>query len=169
MLIERDRHYKRKIVGGNILGNLWNVAKNAFSTFSKFSSKNLPTVRNALTPIVRSIGTKALEGASEGARAIAKSGVEQIHAQLTKPKAIPTQVKETIAEISTTPQVKQVLLQKAKEILNNNSQDNLTDNSREMLSNIIAGSGTRRPSNVSTKSRSILSNILRGSGLKRII
>ncbi len=170
MLFEKRKYYKRKVVGGNLLGNLWNATKNAFSTFSKFSAKNLPIVKHALTPVMKSIGTKALEGAAEGAKTLAKTGIEQLTQQIAKPKVVPQEVKQVIAEISTSPQVKQVLTKKAKDIIENNASEQLNDNSRELLSNIIAGSGNRsKPSKLKPSSMAMLSNIIRGSGLKRIV
>ena len=47
MLIDRNRYHRKKVIGGNLLGNLWKVAGNALATFSKYSSKNLPAMPNS--------------------------------------------------------------------------------------------------------------------------
>ena len=162
MLIDRNRYHRKKVIGGNLLGNLWKVAGNALATFSKYSSKNLPAIKNTLTPIVKNLGSKAIEGATDGVKSIAKSQVENIYQNITKPKnTIPEQVKDTIEDISSTPAVKKVLTQKAKEIIN--------EDSRTTLSNIINGEGLQKRKNINKHSKMILKNIIHGSGIKRLI
>ena len=98
--------------------------------------------------------------------------------EIEKPK-FTKDIKETIAEILPSPEIKQILTAKAKDIINAFAKpvaaslsSNLTDQSKDTLKTIIKGNGLRKMrhqrTGINKKSRNILSQVLTGTGFKRI-
>jgi len=114
----RDRYIKKKIVGGNIGGNLFDVIKNIFSATSKIVAAKLPGIAHSF------------------ALGAAKTAGEKLATNLIAPKAITREVKEVLTDITPNPEVKRVLVEKAKQLI---SEDN-----RALLSNLMAGTGCKK-------------------------
>lgn len=111
MLLTRERYQKRKVIGGNLLGNVYDKAKGVLSSASKIVTLPYRAAKTILKPVAN----KALPYVKQKSADVAT-------------KHILNRVRQGVRDISTNPKVKKVL----------------TDRSRAILSNIIAGSGMKR-------------------------
>ena len=111
MLLTRERYQKRKVIGGNLIGNVYDKAKGVLSSASKIVTLPYRATKAILKPAVN----KALPYVKQGVKDVAT-------------KEIYNRVRQGVSDISKNPKVKKVL----------------TDRSRAILSNIIAGSGLKR-------------------------
>ena len=91
MLLSRERMQKRKIKGGNLIGNVWDTAKGTLSPSSKIVSRTLPILRTLLP----------------------EKPVQQ------ETKELLQRIKEEVRDISSNPTVRKVLNDKSKAILSN--------------------------------------------------
>lgn len=138
MFVKRKLYSRRRIVGGSLLGNLFSKAKNTALTASKYALSKLPNAK----ALAKLAGAKALEIAKkevnpEKVKDIALDYFKGNKASAKqKTKALATDAKKRIAELATSPQVKKALEERATKLI--------TDNSRALLSNLLAGSGMKR-------------------------
>ena len=154
MAYRRNYIYRKKIIGGSIVGNIWDAAKNVISKGARMAldkGKELFNIgsRKAIDAgkelikqqagIVKDYAkTKVSDFAKRGVQSIidkAKGQAKQISTKLTP------EMRDNIKAIATNPQVRKVLTDKTRQVLPkapNNEQ------SRAILSNIIAGTGVKR-------------------------
>ena len=171
MLYKRNQLYKRKIISGSIFGNLFSSAKRLATTATKTALKNASQqASNALkTSNVKTLlANKVKEAAKQQfgvsnlaeakklaldtAKAAAAQKVNQLGEDLAQTALsrvsklrLPPAVKDTINPLGTKPKVKRALTRKSKETLSNLlGAKSLTDSSRAIMSNILAGSGVKR-------------------------
>ena len=103
MLITRERYHKRKIIGGNLLGNVYDRLKGTLSTGSKIITKPILSVKNK---ILKPVVTKAIPYVTQKA---IDSGTKEIL----------NRVKTGIKDVSTNPKVRKVLNDRSRAILSN--------------------------------------------------
>lgn len=168
MLIQKRNLYKRKVIGGSIFGNLFNSTKNLLTTGSKLAMKNasqqasnLLKSTNVRNLVKQQLSGKALLDAAKSqlgvsnfddlknlALAQATQKANQIGEDLAKKvltKRVPLAIKETINQLASNPQAKKALTKKSKQLIKSLvNQASMSDNSRAMMSNIIAGSGIQK-------------------------
>lgn len=148
MFLKRNQLGKRKIVGGNLIGNLFNKAKGVLYNTGKLmipKAKSLAkmTAQKALTAAKNQISPeKVLELAKDLAKGNtaelkkkAKREVNQLAKTLAADEQLNPHLRDTISKLSQNKDVRKVLMDKGKELLQ--------DNSRAMLSNLISGSGMK--------------------------
>ena len=132
MLTERNRLYKRKIIGGSLLGNLFDAAKGVVTSGTKAA---LGKVGSVAKNILSTGATKALSTVKDLASTAIDKGkqfaIDKTHdlasklgqkvvsaaQNVVKKAPVPTAVKEKITELAKSPAVKKVLTEKAKEIV----------------------------------------------------
>ena len=154
MKYKRDFLYHKKIIGGSIIGNVWDAAKNIISRGTKMAidkGKELFRIGaskalEAGKDISKDLASKATDFAKDkvsdftrrGAETLigkARGGVKQVSNKLSP------QARETIQKLTTDPQIRKVFTDKAKQAL---ARAPINDNSRAIISNLIAGSGVKR-------------------------
>ena len=146
--------YRKKVIGGSILGNLYDSAKNAIYSGAKMALKKGKELFNIGTRKAIDAGKELLKkGVEEGKDYVTKKvsdladrGVQNIiekakgRASEVSKKLTP-EMRESIKAIATNPNVKKILTNKTKEVL---AKIPINDKSRAILDNIIAGSGVKR-------------------------
>ena len=120
MLLTRERYYKRKVVGGNLLGNVFDKSKGLLSSASKIAAVPYRAVK---TMLKNQLKQKALPYVQQKA----KDYVQQKAKDMVT-KNILNRARQGVKDISNN--------QKVKKVLN--------DRSRAILSNIIAGNGLKQ-------------------------
>lgn len=149
MLIKRNHLTRKKIVGGNMLGNLFNKAKGVLYNTGKLllpKAKSLAkmTAQKALKAAKDQVtAEKVFDLAQDFAKKDTKSvkrklkgEAKQVARALATDKELNPHVRDTISKLSQNKDVKRVLMDKGKELLQ--------DQSRAMLSNLISGSGLKK-------------------------
>ena len=149
MFLKRNNLTRRKIVGGNLLGNLLNKAKGILYNTTKLM---LPKAKS----IAKMTAQKALTAAKEQAspenlydlardvmkkdRAAVKKKLKahskRVANTLVKDEALDPHIRDSINRLSQNEGVRNLLVNKGKELLQ--------DNSRALLSNLISGTGLKR-------------------------
>jgi hypothetical protein len=114
----RSQYYNKKIIGGAIGGGI-------FDSVTKLVLTKLPSLLN-----IASQGAAHAAGSRLASKMIGDSQIKVVKHDITP------EMKEVINSIANTPEIKNVLTDKTKQILN--------EDSRAILSNIISGSGKRR-------------------------
>jgi len=120
----RDRYTKRKIVGGRIGGNLFDTISRLFGSASKLVVSKIP----------QAVESFAVGAANTAGKRLAKHLIGA-HAEHPPPKVVTKEIKSLIADIAPNPAVEKVLVDKAKQLL--------SDDSRAVLSNLVSGAGVR--------------------------
>lgn len=148
-----DRNlYRKKVIGGTILGDIWNNAKNILSTgakkvfsLGKTAAKNLLSTgisvgketgkelynqgKDALSTAVAKKSSELASKATNLASNVLSYAPVRAAADLVKTYA----PSEAIKALTSNPQIKKLLQEKAKQL-----------DARHILSSIIAGSGVKR-------------------------
>ena len=146
--------YRKKIIGGSIVGNIWDAAKNVIRSGAKMAldkGKELFHIGSSKAieagkELLKQQGEIAKEYVKGKVSDLAKKGVQNLIGK-AKSKAnqvgnkLTPEMRENIKEIATNPIVRKVLTEKTKEVL---AKAPINDQSRAILSNIIAGSGVKR-------------------------
>lgn len=114
----RNKYYKKKIIGGVIGGGI-------FDSITKLVSSKLPGLLNTASQ-----GAAHVVGSRLANKLIGEPSTKVVT------HAIAPDIKEVINSLASTPDIKKVLTEKTKQILN--------EDSRAILSNIISGSGRNR-------------------------
>ena len=139
----RNRLYRKKTIGGSLLGNLWDVVKTGSKMvldkgkdLLKWGSQKALTAgidkANELTQQAIDKGVDAAKKAlTKGADLLA---AKVARAPLVKPVGQP--LKEKIKTLTSNPQVRKVLQERANQLINVKS--------RAILSNILSGSGVKQ-------------------------
>ena len=131
--------YRKKIIGGSLIGDVWNTTKDVIRQGAKMAWDKGKELLN--------IGAnQAKEYAKNKISDLAVQGAEKLVSKVnegakTVSNKLSPQMRETIKTITNNPKVRKVLQDKTKQIL---SKAPITDSSRAILSNIIAGSGVKR-------------------------
>ena len=139
--------YRKKIIGGSLIGDIWNTAKNVISTGAKMAwdtgkelinlgtSKAITAGKDLLKEQAGVVQEKVSDFTRRGVKNLIDKAKEGVSKRLTP------QMKETIQTIATNPKVKKILTDKTKQVL---AKAPINENSRAILSNLIAGSGVKR-------------------------
>ena len=149
MFLKRNQLTRQKVIGGSLLGNLYNKAKGVLYNTSKIlapkvksigkmtAQKALEAAKEQITPdMVFDLAKDLAKGDRKAVKMKVKKEAKQLATTIGKDKAINPHVRDTINQLSNNKDIKRVLLDKSKELLQ--------DNQRAILSNIIAGSGMKR-------------------------
>ena len=101
------------------------------------AQKALKAAKEQITPdMVFDLAKDVAKGDRKSVKMKVKKEAKQLATTIGKDKAINPHVRDTINQLSNNKDIKRVLLDKSKELLQ--------DNQRAILSNIIAGSGLKR-------------------------
>ncbi len=164
MFIKRNLLYKRKVIGGSIFGNLFNSAKNMATTATKIALRNAAqragnvlkssNIKNLVKRIAKDqFGVSnlqdakqlALTQATQKANQLGSDFAQKALSRLSKSQRVPSVMKEAINELASNPQAKKALTKKSKELIRRlSNQAPISDGSRAMISNILAGSGIKK-------------------------
>lgn len=149
MFIKRNQLTRRKIVGGNLLGNLYNKAKDVLYNTSKLllpkakgiakmtAQKALTTAKEQITPEkVFDLAQDVYKGDKKSVKKKIKKEVKQLSDTLSVDDELNPHARDMIKKLSQNKDVRKVLTNKSKELLK--------DNSRMILSNLMAGSGMKK-------------------------
>ena len=154
MSYKRDFTYRKKIIGGSIIGNLWDAGKNALYTLGKAALSKEKELFDFGSKKAIEIGKEIVKKGAEDLKDyatvkvsdIAEKGVQNIiekaksQAKTVSNKLSP-KMRETIKTIATNPKVKKIITDKTKEVL---TKMPIVDKSRAILDNIIMGTGVKR-------------------------
>lgn len=149
MFLKRQQFMKKKIIGGSLLGNLFDRVKNTLFNTSKIllpkaktigkmtAQKALQATKEQITPekvfdVVQDIVKKDKTSVKKKL----KSHGTKIVQKVANDKELHPEMRDVLNSLSQNQNVKQVLERKAKELLNKNS--------RAILSNLVAGSGLKK-------------------------
>lgn len=152
MFIKRNQFVKRKIIGGNLLGNLFNKAKGVLYNTGKLiipkakslgkmaAHKAIKAAKDQVTPEkVFDLAQDLVKKDKKALKRKLKNEVGQVASTLSKDKELDPHLRDVISRLAAAQNedAKKVLMDKGKELL-------LANNSRALLSNIIAGSGLKK-------------------------
>ena len=154
MIYKRDFLYRKKIIGGSIIGNVWDAGKNIIRSVSKMAidkGKELLKLGAdkafaAGKEITKDLASKAVDFAKDEVSGLAERGTRTLvnkaraGAKHASSKLSPS-ARETINVLSTNPELKRVFADKTKQVL---KKAPINDNSRAIISNLLAGSGVKR-------------------------
>lgn len=164
MFLQRNQLVKRKIVGGNILGNLLHKAKRTLYNTSKIllpkakslgkmtAQKALTAAKEQITPeMVFDLAKDAMKKDTASVKQKLNQQMRQIVKKVAKDEGLNAQAKQIVKNLATdeelNPHVRDTISRLAT---NKNVKKVLTDKSKELMQ---------------SKSRAILSNLMAGSGL----
>jgi len=129
----RERYSKKKIIGGKIGGNVFDLIRNLFFAGSKLIASKLPDMTKSFA-----VGAANVAGQKSASRVLEPTSTHKVvidNVATDIKKAIPYDVKMTINDLANTPAVKKVLTDKTKQIL--------SDDGRSLLANITTGTGLK--------------------------
>ncbi|DAC81747.1 TPA_asm: hypothetical protein [Trichoplax MELD virus] len=162
MLLQRERYFKKKIIGGNLLGNLFDRAKKVISIGSKIVKNKITPIKKALKPLgnkaiqagkktitsqAKKLGDKAIQASKQTITSQAKKlGDQVVKNIINEDKAVIKQIEK--ADKKTTKNLMQTFRNRIKDNVTNLSTNPqvrkvLNDKSRAILSNILSGSGVK--------------------------
>lgn len=149
MFLQRQHLTRRKIIGGNLLGNLFNKAKSTLYNTSKIllpKAKALGkiTAQKALTAAKEQVTPEAVYDLAQDIMRKDKKAVKKklnthskkVMKKLAQDEQLNPEVRDTIHRLSTNTNARKVLEKKGKELLQSQS--------RAILSNLVAGSGMKQ-------------------------
>ena len=120
----------------NVKALLANKVKDAAK--KQFSGSNLAQAKKLSLDTAKAAANQKVNQLGED---LAQKALLKVSAKVAKLR-LPPAVKDTLNQLGTSPKAKQALTRKSKEILSNLLVATpLTDNSRTIMSNILAGSG----------------------------
>ena len=148
--MHRNYLYRKKIIGGSILGNVWDAAKNIISVGSKMALDKGKELLRLGTSKALETGKELMKEQAENVKELVKSKASDlaqrgVQSLVCKTKSIGNkltpEMRENIKTIATNPKVRKVLTDKTKQVL---AKTPLNEQSRAILSNIIMGNGVKR-------------------------
>ncbi|RDD36229.1 hypothetical protein TrispH2_011689 [Trichoplax sp. H2] len=166
MLLQRERYFKKKIIGGNLLGNLFDRAKKVISIGSKIVKNKITPIKKALKPLgnkaiqagkqtitsqAKKLGDKAIQASKQTITSQAKKlGDQVVKNIINEDKAVIKQIEKV--DKKTTKNLMQTFRNRIKDNVTNLSTNPqvrkvLNDKSRAILSNILSGSGVKTVNN----------------------
>jgi len=154
MFVKNKRYSRRKVVGGSLLGNLFDKSKKiVYNTGRRLLPKarkltthaiNVakPAIRDAIKKQVTaenvlSLGRDLASGDKTKIKRRLKTETKEFAKTLAKDKRLNRDVRQTIDQLTKNKDIKAVLANKSKDLLKSRQ-------SRAILSNLIAGSGMQQ-------------------------
>ena len=150
MFLKRNELMKKKIVGGNLIGNLFNKAKGVLYNTAKLvlpkakglakmtTQKALKAAKDQITAdVVLDLAKDAFRGDKQAIKQKVSKNARRIATTIARDGELEPDLRDIINRLATSDNVKKTLAKKGKELLQQ-------QNSRAILSNLVAGSGLKK-------------------------